>query len=258
MLLYLSFFILTLAPVQSLAAPAWTLDMSRQIESDGIIYVGRGENRDSNVALFLAKEQGTSSIMSECGGIPSKFIVMLDQHIELRDGNAIAYAKMGIKLNACDYSKTPAGRNDPTLVNPITREGHELYQKLILTLSESKTNQIPIKYFDQIQKLISGELTAFKRRVTDVEEKLDALKKDSDGKSKYPSIIRIEQINNIYSPSDTKYQECMETYHDYISDAKLESQNSRILGNLAEGKAATLNNKAMMQLQRCDRYKRKK
>jgi hypothetical protein len=231
----------------------WIEQQNRVFIEDRIQYWGTGADASEEIAMFKAKGMAIKLIGEECGGFFSKEIVIRRQKIVKENYSYRAYVHADIPYVSCNYSKTPMAKNNPDLENSSIVESQKLYSSLLEK---------------QFQKMDEKEIGLFKKEIIEylnktnqentknliqLEQRVKTL--ESEPKTINQTII---QQNYQMTPSESAYKECMDDYQDLMDDAQHAAMKNRIPGNLAEGKAARIYNKAQVKRIKCSALKNKK
>jgi hypothetical protein len=180
------------------------------------------------------------SIVEECGGFASKYIVPRQQHAEPSMKGYRAWAKVSIEWSACDYWRSPT--RDKTQENAKIVEGQRLYDEM---MRPKKAPESAAKTEQQVRELIQDEQSSMREAIGDMKSDIEALKH----RISQPQVI--EQVN--LPATDSQKKVCEMQYQSMMRDATVASVPYQ--GNMAAPEVRDQFNRAMQQAAICRRLK---
>lgn len=192
-------------------------------QGNGIVSCGIGSNADEDEARKKALHNAIA-----------EFNLICDESVDCQNFEKIIEPlRTECKLNGDEYKCYRA------VVFYPTKRKEKLDKK-----QEIELFQLIVEQKESMKEVIKSESESIKQGLKAIERKIDNVKAGN-------TIVIKQQITS----NSNRYQDCLQEYEDLLRDAREESMNNDISGDLSQGKANSLHNKALNKQLQCTRMK---
>ena len=239
-------FILCMLSISTFAGDKdWVNKPSRVIVGGDLLHWGAGVSDKQEIALFKAESMALRSAVLECG-FPHKDMKVWERQVDFINNQYKAYVRGGISIHECERMKRVKNKEKKRLTN------NKLKKSLLLYDNYLKAELLPKPDTKELDKQI---ITDIKGDINNLQSKVEKLEARPAGKTTVHQTVQVQEIK-VYGDA-AKQQECFLDYRSLMDDANAEAmETSEPAGNLANGPANRIYNKAQRKLRQCSEMRR--